>query len=164
MRTGRNAGLFAAVALLAFVLCSREPAALANQSPATGDETTSTSILDADPRALAEALVYAVASEIRREWNVKCDAINFNIYDSDQAHSVQLTVTNSGACPFKLTLTKADGTTEDFTVPVGTPTTINRANVKKITVDCDGAAPNDCKASYTLKEDGAAAGDVEPAR
>jgi hypothetical protein len=114
-------------------------------------------LLEADPRLLAEALVAAIASEIRREWSVKCDAANFNIYDSDKAHSVQITVSNSGACPFKLTLTKADATTEDFTVPVGTPSTINRANVKKITVDCDGTPTTDCKASYTLKEDGAAA-------
>jgi hypothetical protein len=114
-------------------------------------------LLEADPRLLAEALVTAIADEIRREWSVKCDAANFNIYDSDQAHGIQITVSNSGACPFKLTVTKADATTEDFTIQPGTPSTINRTNVKKITVDCDGPAASDCKASYTLKEDGAAA-------
>ncbi len=109
----------------------------------------------ADPHLLAEALVVAATDEIRRDWNVKCSADAFDIYNSDKAHSIKITVSNGGDCPFKVSLTKADGTVEDFTVPRGTPTTINRSNVKKISVDCDGTT-TDCKGSYTLTEDGAA--------
>ena len=116
-------------------------------------------LLQADPHLLAEALVSAVADEIRRDWNVKCNVDAFNIYNSDTAHSIQITATNGGACPFKMTLTKADGTSEEFTVQPGTPTTINRKNVMKIAVKCDGTATTDCKGSYTLKEDAAAAAD-----
>jgi hypothetical protein len=84
---------------------------------------------------------------------VACNADDFNIYDSDVAHSIKLTVSNRGECPFTVKIKKAGvAATEDFPVPPGTPTTINRANVTKITIDCGDPAANRCKASYTLTE------------
>lgn len=94
----------------------------------------------------------APTRDIRRTWSVKCNAANFDIYDVFPAERVQLTVTNKGVCPFKLTFTKDDGATQDFTIPAGTPRTVTRSDITKITVDCDGLVADDCKASYTLTE------------
>jgi hypothetical protein len=106
-----------------------------------------------DVDILAEALATEIADDIRREWDVSCGAVDFNIYDSDVTHSIQLTVSNKGECPFTVKVTKSGvAATEDFVVPAGTPTTINRSNVTKITIDCGDPAASKCKASYTLTE------------
>lgn len=129
--------------------------AAAQSGPVPTEPPQGPELLEVDAYALAEALVMAIADEIRRTWDVLCDAANFNIYDSEDAHKIKITVSNSGDCPFVMTITKVTATgtvTENFTIQPGTPSTINRSNVTKITIDCDGAAPNRCKASYTLIE------------
>lgn len=104
------------------------------------------------PDDLAVAAEFARARDIRRTWDVACNAAAFDIYDVHPAERVQLTVSNKGDCPFKLTFTKDDGATQDFTIPAGTPRTITRSAIEKITVACNGLAANKCKASYTLTE------------
>jgi hypothetical protein len=148
---GRNARLTSAVLLAAVLLVFG-----AGMARAQSDWTSEAPELDlsaVDVDALAEALATAIAEDIRREWDVSCGADNFNIYDTDVVHSIQLTVSNKGDCPFTVKVTKSGvAAPEDFVVPAGTPTTINRGNVTKITIDCGAPATGKCKASYTLTE------------
>ncbi len=125
------------------------------QDPAE-DEVSETPVFDlatVDVDALAEALAVAVADDVRRDWSVPCDAADFNIYDTDVVHKIQLTVSNKGECPFTVKVVKSGvAAPEDFVVPAGTPTTINRSNVTKITIDCGNDPAHKCAASYTLTE------------
>ncbi len=91
--------------------------------------------------------------DVRREWDVKCNTADFDIYDSEDNHDINLTVSNKGVCPFTFKITVVGGAVRNVgPIPPNTPRTINRRDVVKIAVDCDGAAADACKASYTLRE------------
>ena len=150
LRRSRCAWLPALLAAALFV----QGTGLANARP--GEWKAESAPLDlstVDVDVLADALAAEIAEDIRRDWSVACDAADFNIYDSDAAKSIQLTVSNKGDCPFTVKVFKSGvAAAEDFAVPAGTPTTINRSNVTKITIDCGNSATHQCKASYTLTE------------
>jgi hypothetical protein len=154
--TARTLGIVLAT-VVAAALAAPPPSAAGGgccspRADADQSATSDVGFSEVDIEVLAAAIADAVADDIRRTWDVQCDAPAWNILDSEDAEQIKLTVSNTGDCAFTVKLHKTGGgATEDFPVPAGTPTTINRSNVLKIEIDCTDS-PDRCKASYTLTE------------